>query len=90
MSPPQQTIPSPSLQIVSRHTLPKATPRADEGGGDKERPQWASTRRLALAAGGVLASSGVLGLLSGEAEGVVKQGLLAGRIPGLSEPDEEG
>ncbi|KAJ1395791.1 Mog1/PsbP, alpha/beta/alpha sandwich [Sesbania bispinosa] len=39
----------------------------------------------------VLASSAVSLLgFSGESLAVVKQGLLAGRIPGLSEPDEQG
>lgn len=43
-----------------------------------------------MAASGSLVSSVVLGLSSGEAGAVVKQGLLAGRVPGLSEPDEQG
>uniref|UniRef100_A0A0F7CYN4 Photosystem II reaction center PsbP family protein n=1 Tax=Geranium phaeum TaxID=379952 RepID=A0A0F7CYN4_9ROSI len=46
-------------------------------------------RRAALVSGISLISSSVLGF-SGEGLAVVKQGLLAGRIPGLSEPDEQG
>ncbi|KAK4788067.1 hypothetical protein SAY86_019386 [Trapa natans] len=92
-SPPLPRIPAPP----SSYTLVKAAvtttaARVDigPGPGDDERPCWVSTRRSALAASGVLLSSVVLGVLSGEAEAVVKQGLLAGRIPGLSEPDEQG
>lgn len=39
-----------------------------------------------MATGIALISSG----FAGEGLAVVKQGLLAGRIPGLSEPDEQG
>uniref|UniRef100_A0A0F7GYK9 Photosystem II reaction center PsbP family protein n=1 Tax=Erodium foetidum TaxID=337372 RepID=A0A0F7GYK9_9ROSI len=46
-------------------------------------------RRTALVSGISLISSTVLGF-SGEGLAVVKQGLVAGRIPGLSEPDEQG
>lgn len=46
-------------------------------------------RRSALVSGVSLISSAVLGF-PGESLAVVKQGLLAGRIPGLSEPDEQG
>lgn len=46
------------------------------------------TRRGALVSGLSLISSAALGF---PGEGLaVKQGLLAGRIPGLSEPDENG
>lgn len=46
------------------------------------------TRRLALVSAACLVSStGALGF-SGEGVAAVKQGSLAGRIPGLSEPDE--
>lgn len=48
------------------------------------------TRRLALVSAACLVSStGALGF-SGEGVAVVKQGSLAGRIPGLSESDEQG
>ncbi|XVE55211.1 hypothetical protein DITRI_Ditri03aG0141400 [Diplodiscus trichospermus] len=46
-------------------------------------------RRSVLVSGISVASSAVLGF-PGEGLAVVKQGLLAGRIPGLSEPDEQG
>lgn len=46
-------------------------------------------RRTAIVSGASLISSVVLGF-PGEGSAVVKQGLLAGRVPGLSEPDEEG
>uniref|UniRef100_A0A0F7GXM3 Photosystem II reaction center PsbP family protein n=1 Tax=Pelargonium tetragonum TaxID=122197 RepID=A0A0F7GXM3_9ROSI len=44
-------------------------------------------RRTALVAG---VSSAVFGFSGGEGLAAVKQGLLAGRVPGLSEPDEQG
>ncbi|XP_075479688.1 psbP domain-containing protein 4, chloroplastic [Primulina tabacum] len=47
-------------------------------------------RRVTVVSGVVsLVSSAALGF-AGEGLGVVKQGLLAGRIPGLSEPDKNG
>ncbi|KAL8125245.1 psbP domain-containing protein 4, chloroplastic [Apium graveolens] len=46
-------------------------------------------RRLALVSGASLVSSAVLSFPK-EGLAVVKQGLLAGRIPGLSEADEQG
>ncbi|KAK6277204.1 PREDICTED: psbP domain-containing protein 4, chloroplastic [Theobroma cacao] len=59
---------------------------------DKEKEEsWEilSRRRSILVSGISLASSSVLGF-PGEGLAVVKQGLLAGRIPGLSEPDDQG
>ncbi|KAI3460514.1 hypothetical protein Pfo_017177 [Paulownia fortunei] len=46
-------------------------------------------RRAVIASGVALVSSAAFGF-PGEGSAVVKQGLLAGRIPGLSEPDEQG
>lgn len=46
-------------------------------------------RRSVMASGFSLVSSTALGF-PGEALAVVKQGLLAGRVPGLSEPDDDG
>lgn len=46
-------------------------------------------KRSVLVSGISLISTSVLGF-PGEGFAVVKQGLLAGRIPGLSEPDEQG
>lgn len=58
---------------------------------DKESGQIGGLlkRRLALLSGVSLVSSAVLSIPE-EGLAVVKQGLLAGRIPGLSEPDEQG
>ncbi|KAK3032430.1 hypothetical protein RJ639_037157 [Escallonia herrerae] len=47
-------------------------------------------RRVALASVASLISSAALSFCPGEGLAVVKQGLLAGRVPGLSEPDEQG
>lgn len=46
-------------------------------------------RRSVMASGFSLASLTALGV-PGEGLAVVKQGLLAGRVPGLSEPDDDG
>lgn len=46
-------------------------------------------RRSVLVSGASLISSAVLGFPA-DGLAVVKQGLLAGRVPGLSEPDEQG
>lgn len=46
-------------------------------------------RRSAIVSSASLISSVLLGF-PGEGSAVIKQGLLAGRVPGLSEPDEEG
>lgn len=71
---------------------PKTVPTS-RGNGlvDKEKDNsWGiSSRRSLLITGISVASSSVLGF-PGEGVAVVKQGLLAGRIPGLSEPDEQG
>ncbi|XWS25025.1 hypothetical protein CRYUN_Cryun27aG0035400 [Craigia yunnanensis] len=70
----------------------KAVP-GSRGNGlvDKEKEEsWGIlSRRSILVSGISLASSSILGF-PGEGLAVVKQGLLAGRIPGLSEPDEQG
>lgn len=47
-------------------------------------------RREAVASGIALLSSAAAFGFPGDGLAVVKQGLLAGRIPGLSEPDEQG
>lgn len=47
-------------------------------------------RRTAIVKGVSLISSGVVLGVAEKGLAVVKQGLLAGRIPGLSEPDEQG
>ncbi|KAL6962319.1 PsbP domain-containing protein 4, chloroplastic [Sarracenia purpurea var. burkii] len=63
----------------------KASHVDQEGGNFSEFVK----RRQALVSGFSLVSSAVFGF-PGEVSAVVKQGLLAGRIPGLSEPDEQG
>ena len=56
---------------------------------ESERFSGFLKRRSAIVSGVSLISSAVLGF-QGEGLAVVKQGLLAGRVPGLSEPDEQG
>lgn len=46
-------------------------------------------RRSAMVSGFSLVTSATVGF-PGDCLAVVKQGLLAGRVPGLSEPDEQG
>ncbi|CAA0812921.1 PsbP domain-containing protein 4- chloroplastic [Striga hermonthica] len=60
--------------------------------GPKNEEFWGMVNRRAVLASGVVALvSSAAGLgVSGEGLAVVKQGLLAGRVPGLSEPDEQG
>jgi hypothetical protein len=57
--------------------------------GENEKSAWFLKRRSVLVSGVSLVSTSVLGS-AGEGLAVVKQGLLAGRIPGLSEPDDQG
>ncbi|TYI92716.1 hypothetical protein E1A91_D02G090000v1 [Gossypium mustelinum] len=71
---------------------PKAVPTSRGNGlvdKEKDNSLGISSRRSLLITGISVASSSVLGF-PGEGMAVVKQGLLAGRIPGLSEPDEQG
>ncbi|XP_009610844.1 psbP domain-containing protein 4, chloroplastic isoform X1 [Nicotiana tomentosiformis] len=56
---------------------------------DCEKSAGSLNRRSTIVSGVSLISSVLLGF-PGEGSAVVKQGLLAGRVPGLSEPDEEG
>lgn len=56
---------------------------------DCEKSGGSLNRRSTIVSGVSLISSVLLGF-PGEGSAVVKQGLLAGRVPGLSEPDEEG
>lgn len=59
------------------------------GDGNNEEISGMFKRREAVVSGLSLLSTAVLGF-PGDGLAVVKQGLLAGRIPGLSEPDEQG
>ncbi|KAK8572248.1 hypothetical protein V6N13_047860 [Hibiscus sabdariffa] len=67
------------------------TSSTGNGLADKEKDDsWGILSRRSLLISGIsLSSSSVFGF-PGEGLAVVKQGLLAGRIPGLSEPDEQG
>lgn len=56
---------------------------------ESERPCLTLGRRSAMVSGFSLVTSATVGF-PGECSAVVKQGLLAGRVPGLSEPDEQG
>uniref|UniRef100_A0A0F7CYN5 Photosystem II reaction center PsbP family protein n=1 Tax=Monsonia emarginata TaxID=28966 RepID=A0A0F7CYN5_9ROSI len=58
--------------------------------GDGGEERVCLKRRTAVVSGISLISSAVWGFSGGEGVAVVTQGLLAGRIPGLSEPDEQG
>lgn len=57
--------------------------------GENQKPLGDLNRRSILASGISLLSTAPLGLHD-HCLAAVKQGLLAGRIPGLSEPDEQG
>ncbi|KAM5546487.1 psbP domain-containing protein 4, chloroplastic [Rosa sericea] len=57
--------------------------------GEAEKVSGILKRRSVVLSGASLVSSAVLGF-PGEGLAVIKQGPLAGRIPGLSEPDEQG
>lgn len=63
--------------------------KATEISPNKAESEKLLDRRLVLASGVSLLSSAILGFPR-EGLSAVKQGLLAGRIPGLSEPDEQG
>ncbi|KAK2659332.1 hypothetical protein Ddye_005865 [Dipteronia dyeriana] len=72
---------------ISRVNKTVACYRASDG--ETEIHSGAVNRRSVLLYGASSGCSTVLGF-AGEGLAVVKQGLLAGRIPGLSEPDEQG
>ncbi|KAK8951613.1 hypothetical protein KSP39_PZI004533 [Platanthera zijinensis] len=75
-------------QIQSKGFLRERTAGKVGRGGDEARDLGFVGRRAALLSGSCLISGAILG---SPGEGfAVKQGLLAGRIPGLSEPDETG
>ncbi|XP_057773806.1 psbP domain-containing protein 4, chloroplastic isoform X2 [Salvia miltiorrhiza] len=63
----------------------------NQSGGVKKVEFGVVTNRRAVIASGVavISSAAAFGF-AGDGLAVVKQGLLAGRIPGLSEPDEQG
>ncbi|CAL1412662.1 unnamed protein product [Linum trigynum] len=83
----------PRQSIPRRHLLAKATPEVSHESSnfkDGKLDDGFLTRRSVVGYGvSLLSSSTVLGV-TGEGMAVVKQGLLAGRVPGLSDPDEQG
>lgn len=92
----QQIIPCNHLLAQSslESGISRAKVTADSGenglvGGEIEKCSGLMKRRSVLVSGVSLISSAVLGSPR-EGLAAVKQGLLAGRIPGLSEPDEQG
>ncbi|ONK77412.1 uncharacterized protein A4U43_C02F6260 [Asparagus officinalis] len=58
--------------------------------GDEERDGVGTLGRRPALVSGLSLASGVLMGFTGDGVAAVKQGLLAGRIPGLSDPDENG
>jgi hypothetical protein len=91
----QQIVPDNHLLSHSQKSFPsraKITAESRKNGfldGENEKSAWFLKRRSVLVSGVSLVSTSVLGS-AGEGLAVVKQGLLAGRIPGLSEPDDQG
>lgn len=91
----QQIVPYVHLLSHSQDSFPsraKITAESRKSGFlDEENEKSAGflKRRSVLVSGVSLVSTSVLGS-AGEGLAVVKQGLLAGRIPGLSEPDDQG
>lgn len=91
----QQIVPDNHLLSHSQESFPsraKITAESRKNGfldGENEKSAWFLKRRSVLVSGVSLVSTSVLGS-AGEGLAVVKQGLLAGRIPGLSEPDDQG
>ncbi|EEF36252.1 psbP domain-containing protein 4, chloroplastic isoform X2 [Ricinus communis] len=85
----QQMVPSSHLLGHSSQETGVSRIRATIEPREFEKPIGLLKRRSALVSGISLASSTILGF-PGDGLAAVKQGLLAGRIPGLSEPDEQG
>jgi hypothetical protein len=92
----QQIFPSSHLLAQSslENGISRAKVIADSGESklvDGEIEKWSGLmkRRSVFVSGVSLISSAVLGSPR-DGLAVVKQGLLAGRIPGLSDPDEQG
>ena len=88
----------PSRHLLAQSSLENGISRAkviaDSGESklvDGEIEKWSGLmkRRSVFVSGVSLISSAVLGSPR-DGLAVVKQGLLAGRIPGLSDPDEQG
>lgn len=87
-----QAVPSQCLVVQSSLEHGTCRTKAENGLVHEEAENFSGIlkrRSVLLSAGVSLFSSAVLGFPR-EGLAVVKQGLLAGRIPGLSEPDEQG
>ncbi|KAL6315768.1 hypothetical protein AAG906_007197 [Vitis piasezkii] len=78
----------PSHRFLS-HSSPDKGLSVAKAAVDTRQNGCVEFRRSAIVSGVSLISSAVLGFPR-EGLAVVKQGLLAGRVPGLSEPDEQG
>lgn len=82
----------PSQNVIAQEKAQSRTRAASENGSPVVQDvefRVLINRRAAVASGVALVSSAAFGF-PGDGLAVVKQGLLAGRIPGLSEPDEQG
>ncbi|KAK6792215.1 hypothetical protein RDI58_011296 [Solanum bulbocastanum] len=88
---------NPSHHVVLRGVPEKGCSRIKAAACSKEDARMnrdceisagSLSRRSAIISGASLISSVLL--FPGEGSAVIKQGLLAGRVPGLSEPDKEG
>ncbi|ESQ46551.1 hypothetical protein EUTSA_v10000289mg [Eutrema salsugineum] len=77
-------------QIVSHHRANGEIPGPKSSPEDERCAKVLSRRSVMVSSGFSLVSSTTALVLPGEGLAVVKQGLLAGRVPGLSEPDDEG
>lgn len=74
-------------KIAAHHRVNNEIPGGYE---DEWSPKVLSRRSLLATASGLSLASSTSLAFPGEGLAVVKQGLLAGRVPGLSEPDDEG
>uniref|UniRef100_A0A0F7GXL4 Photosystem II reaction center PsbP family protein n=1 Tax=Melianthus villosus TaxID=377280 RepID=A0A0F7GXL4_9ROSI len=92
----KQTVPNQNLitraSVENGVSREKASPYSrgsglDHGELEKESGLW--PRRAIVVSGVSLIPPAVMGF-AGDGLAVIKQGLLAGRVPGLSEPDEQG
>ncbi|CAA7013468.1 unnamed protein product [Microthlaspi erraticum] len=81
-----------SKNVAAAHRTDGEIPRPKPSPGRCEE-EWCAkvlSRRSVLATSGLSLASSTALLFPGDGLAVVKQGLLAGRVPGLSEPDDKG
>lgn len=86
---PSQTVISQDKTQSRTRTAAISTENLNTSVNNEELP-GVINRRRAVASGIALVSSAAGFGFAGDGLAVVKQGLLAGRVPGLSEPDEQG